>query len=66
MMNKRNHVDIKFVSDVKILKNLTAKSNFEGWTIFTEILVVVHMKITFIKIDQPTYVGMFILDVSKT
>lgn len=66
MMNKRNHVDIKFVSDVKILENLTAKSNFEGWTIFTEILVVVHMKITFIKIDQPTYVGMFILDASKT
>lgn len=66
MENKRNHVDIRLVSNSQKLEKLISKPNFDKRTIFTENLVAVHMKKTSIMLDKPTYVGMTILDLSKT
>ena len=52
-------------SKKKALK-LIAKPNFKHRTIFTENLVAVHMGKTKLVFDKPIYVGMSILDVSKT
>ena len=47
-------------------KKLAAKPNFERCKIFDENLTVIHMKKTCIVYDKPVYLGMCILDLSKT
>ena len=66
MENIRKHVNIKLVDNKKQAKMLAAKPNFERCTIFDENLIVIHMKKTRIVYDKPVYLGLCILDLSKT
>ena len=66
MENIINRVDIKLVNDRDMPKKLTAKPNFKHLNIFCEELIAVHMKKTSLKFNKPVYLGMCILDLSKT
>ncbi|XP_065211441.1 uncharacterized protein LOC135839374 [Planococcus citri] len=66
MMNVRNHVDIKLISEGKKYTKYVSKPNFVKSTFFAEDLAAVHMKKTHINFNQPIYVGVSILDISKT
>jgi len=45
---------------------LSAKRNYDRTTIFDENLIAVHMKRTRLKYNKPVYLGLCILDLSKT
>ena len=66
MENIRNRVDVKLVNTKEKLKKLVAKPNFRSQKIFSENLVSVHMKKTSLTMNKPVYLGMCILDLSKT
>ena len=66
MENIRNTVDIKLVTDEKKAERLAAKPNFKHCNIFSEDLTAIHMKKTFLTFNKPVYLGMCILDLSKT
>ena len=66
MENIRNRVDIKLVTDKIKAEKLSAKPNFKHYNIFNEDLVAIHMKKTKLEFDKPLYLGMCILDLSKT
>jgi hypothetical protein len=66
MENVRNRVDIRIVNDEKKWNKLAKKHNFKSVTIFSENLVAVHMRRTSVKLVKPIYLGMSILDISKT
>ena len=66
MENIRNRVDVRLVTSEKQLRKLVAKPNFKRRIIFNENLVSVHMKRTKLIMDKPVYLGMSILDLSKT
>ena len=66
MENIENHVDIKLVCDEKEVVKLAAKTNYDKFTIFDENLIAIHMKRTKLKYNKPIYLGMCILDLSKT
>ena len=57
MENIRNRVDIKLVTNEKAAKKLISKPNFYHRTIFTENLIVVHMKKTKVYYNKPIYLG---------
>ena len=66
MENLRNRVDVKLVSTKKMAMKLIAKSNYKSHTIFSEDLVAIHMEKTSQVFNKPIYLGMTILDLSKT
>ena len=66
MENTRNRVNIKLVNDKKRAENLNAKPNFKHCNIFSENLVAIHTKKPKLKFNKPVYLGMGILDISKT
>ena len=66
MENIRNRVDIKFVNNKNQAEQLSAKPNFNHCNIFSEDLVAIHMKKTKLVFNKPVYLGMCILDLSKT
>ena len=66
MENIRNRVDVKLVNTKEKLRKLVAKPNFKSCKIFNENLVSVHMKKTSLTMNKPVYLGMCILDLSKT
>ena len=66
MENIRNRVNIKLVTDKKKAERLAAKPNFKHCNIFNENLIAIHTKKTFLTFDKPVYLGMSILDLSKT
>ena len=66
MENIRNRVNIKLVNMGEKFKKLVAKPNYKDRIIFNENLVSVHMKKTSLTMDKPVYLGMCILDLSKT
>ena len=66
MEDTRKRVDIKLVNDRVKAKKLTAKPNFEHLNIFCEELLAIHMKKTSLTMNKPIYLGMCILDLSKT
>ena len=67
MENIRNRVDVKLVNTEEKLKKLVAKPNLKSPPkIFSENLVSVHMKKTSLTMNKPVYLGMCILDLSKT
>ena len=61
--NIRNMVDIRLISSDKAAQKLAAKPNC---TIFGENFIAVHMKKTKIYLNKPVYLGMSILDLSKS
>ena len=66
MENIRNRVDVKLVNNREKAEKLSAKPNFKHCNIFCEDLVAIHMKKTKLVINKPVYLGMCILDLSKT
>ena len=66
MENIRNRKNIQLVTSEKSALKLIAKPNFKHRTIFTENLIAVHMGKTRLIFNKPVYVGMCILDISKT
>ena len=66
MENIRNRVDIRLVTNQKDAKKLISKPNYQHRTIFCENLVAIHMKKTKLVFNKPVYLGMCILDLSKT
>ena len=66
MENIRNRVDIRLVTRESQAKKLTCKPNYQHHTIFCENLTAVHMKKVSLKFNKPVYLGMSILDLSKT
>ena len=66
MENVRKYVDIKLVRDGKQASKLINKPNFKGRTIFTPNLVAIHMGRMKVSMNKPKYLGMSILDISKT
>src|SRR5271156_2755130 len=66
MENIENRVDIKLVTDRKKAIELAAKPNYDRCTIFDANLIAIHMKKTKLKYDKPIYLGMCILDLSKS
>ena len=66
MENIRNRVNVKLVNTEEKLRKLTAKPNFRSRKIFSENLISVHMKKTSLTMNKPVYLGMCILDLSKT
>ena len=66
MENIRNRVNMKLVTNTKRAEKLVAKPNFYHLNIFSEDLVAIHMKKTNLEYDKPVYLGMCILDLSKS
>ena len=66
MENIRNRVDIRLVTRESQAKKLTCKPNYQHHMIFCENLTAVHMKKVSLKFNKPVYLGMSILDLSKT
>ena len=67
MENIRNRVNVKLVNTQERLKKLVAKPNLKSPPkIFSENLVSVHLKKTSLTMNKPVYLGMCILDLSKT
>ena len=66
MENLRNRVDVRLVTDNKKLTKLTSKPTYVSSKIFNENLVAVHKIKETITLNRPAYVGMCILDLSKT
>ena len=64
--NIRNRVDVKLVNTEEKFKKLAAKPNYDGRKIFSKNLTSVHMKKTSLTMNKPVYLGMCILDLSKT
>ena len=66
MENVRNRVGIRLVNNEKKWNKLAQKHNYKSANIFSENLVAVHMMKTSVKLNKPVYLGMSILDISKT
>ncbi len=66
MENVRNRVNVKLVTNKKDLNKLAKKPNYKRVSEFHENLAAVHMEKTTVKLYKPIYLGMSILDLSKT
>ena len=66
MENLRKRVDVRLVTDEKKLLKLTSKPTYVNSKIFNENLVAVHKIKETLTLNRPAYVGMCILDLSKT
>ncbi|XP_072757319.1 uncharacterized protein [Anoplolepis gracilipes] len=69
MENVRNRVDVKLLTkwDGRYgAETLIAKPNFHSRSIFSENLIAVELRKLEVKFYKPIYVGMCILDISKT
>ena len=64
--NLRKRVDVKLVTTNKILDKLTSKPTYVSSKIFNENLMAVHKIKESLTLNRPAYVGMCILDLSKT
>jgi hypothetical protein len=66
MEDTEKHIDVKVVTDSVTLNKLAAKPNFDRNVIFSENLVATHIKRTRVVYNKPIYLGMSILELSKT
>ena len=64
--NVRNHRDTKLVTSDKRRKRLVSEPNYHSHKKFSEHLMAIEMKKTRVKMTKPLYLGMSILDISKT
>ena len=64
--NIRDRVDIRLISSDRVVQKLAAKPNYDCCTIYDENLIAVHMKKTKLDFYKPVYLGMSILDLSKS
>ena len=66
MENIRKHRDIKLVTTDKRRNQLVSEPNYHTTKYFSENLLAIEMKKTKVKMNKPVYLGMSILDISKT
>ncbi|XP_067211783.1 uncharacterized protein [Linepithema humile] len=69
MENVRNHTDVRLVTQWEGrygAEAMIAKPNFHSRNVFSENLIAVELRKLEVKFDKPIYVGMCILDISKT
>ena len=66
MENLHKRVDVKLVTNEKKLDKLTSKPTFVSSKIFNKNLMAVHKVKETLTLNRPAYVGMCILDLSKT
>ena len=66
MKNVRNHRDIKLVTSEKRRKRLVSEPSYHSCKKFSDHLMAIEMKKTRVKMNKPLYLGMSILDISKT
>ena len=66
MENVRKRVDVKLVTDEKEHIKLASKPTYVSSKIFNKNLVAVHNIKEALTLNRPAYVGMCILDFSKT
>ena len=64
--NVRNHRDIKLVTSDKRRKRLVSEPNYHSHKNFSEHLMAIEMNKTKVKMIKPLYLGMPVLDISKT
>ena len=64
--NVRNHRDIKLVTSDKRRKRLVSEPNYHSHKKISDHLKAIEMKKTRVKMTKPLYLGMSILDISKT
>ena len=64
--NVRKHGDIKKVTTDEKRNKLVSEPNYHRTKRFSENLLAIEMKKTKVKINNPIYLGMSILDISKT
>ena len=66
MENLHKQVDVRLVTNEKKLDKLSSKPTYVSSKIFNENLMAVHKVKETLILNQPAYVGMCILDLSKT
>ena len=66
MENLRKRVDVRLITDEKKLLKIVSKPTYVSSKIFNENLVAVHKIKETLTLNRPAYVGMCILDLSKT
>ena len=66
MENVRNRRDIKLVATDKRRNQLVSEPNYHTSKYFSEYLMAIEMKKTKVKMNKLVYLGMSILDISKT
>ena len=66
MENLRKRVDVRLVTNEKKLDKLTSKPTFVSSKLFNETLMALHKAKETLTLNRPAYVGMCILDLSKT
>ena len=66
MENVRKHRDIKLVTTEEKRIKLVSGRNYHTTKQFSETLLAIEMKKTKVKMNKPIYLGMSILDISKT
>ena len=66
MENVRKHTDIKLVTTDEKRNKLVSEPNYLTTKRFSENLFVIEMKKTKLEMNKPLYLGMSILDISKT
>ena len=66
MENLRKHRDIKLVKTDKRRNQLPSEPNYHTTKYFLDNLMTIEMKKIKVKMNKPIYLGMSILDISKT
>ena len=66
MENVRKHRDIKLVTTEEKRIKLVSEPNYHTTKHFSDNLLAIEMKKTKVKMNKPVYLGMSILDISKT
>ena len=66
MENVRKHRDVKLVTTDKRRNQLVSGPNYHALKFFSENLLAIEMKKTKIKMNKPVYLGLSILEISKT
>ena len=66
MENVRKHRDIKLVTTEERRNKLVSEPDYHTTKHFSENLLAIEMKRTKVKMNKPVYLGMSILDISKT
>ena len=64
--NVRKHRDIKLVTTEKRSTELVTKPNYHTTKYFSENLLAIEMSKTKVTMNKPRYLGMIVLDFSKT
>ena len=66
MENIRNHKDIRLVITDKKRNKLVSEPNYHTINLISEDLSIIEMKKTKVKMNKPIYLGLSILEISKT